>query len=89
MDTALSVIGDSCEPRSDLHSVPVRCMRGLNRGIAMGSSFVRALNGIDLEILRGEYCAIMGPSGSGKPTVTKVIGCLDSATAMELLRLFR
>jgi ABC-type lipoprotein export system ATPase subunit len=89
MDTALSVTGDSGDPRSDLDPVPVIRTRRLNRGFAMGSSHIRALDGIDLEVLRVEYCAIMGPLGSGKPTLTKVIGCLDTATATEILRLFR
>lgn len=79
MDTALCVTGDSGEPRSDLRPAPVICTRGLSRAFAMGNSFVHALDSIDLEILRGEYCAIMGPSGSGKSTLLNVIGCLDSA----------
>lgn len=44
---------------------------------------VRALSGINLEIAAGEYCAIMGASGSGKSTAMNVIGCLDSPTAGE------
>ena len=79
MDTALSVTGDSGEARANTHPVPVICTRALSRGFAMGNSFIRALDAIDLEILRGEYCAIMGPSGSGKSTLMNVIGCLDSA----------
>ena len=43
----------------------------------MGSNVVRALNGIDLEIIRGEYISLMGPSGSGKSTLFNMIGALD------------
>jgi putative ABC transport system ATP-binding protein len=41
---------------------------------------VRALNGIDLEIQRGEYISLMGPSGSGKSTLFNMIGALDRPT---------
>jgi len=40
---------------------------------------IRALNGIDLEIKRGESVSIIGPSGSGKSTLLNMIGGLDKA----------
>lgn len=39
-----------------------------------------ALNGIDLEIREGEFCAVMGPSGCGKSTLLNILGLLDNPT---------
>ncbi|OIP77348.1 MAG: ABC transporter [Oscillatoriales cyanobacterium CG2_30_44_21] len=44
-------------------------------------TLVKALDGVSFVIQEGEYCAIMGASGSGKSTCMNIIGCLDSATS--------
>jgi len=62
-------------------SEPVIRTVGLTRDYPMGGEIVRALRGVDLEILPNEYVAIMGPSGSGKSTLMNLIGCLDTPTA--------
>lgn len=45
---------------------------------------VKALNGISLNIRRGEVCSIMGPSGCGKSTLLNLIGALDIPTCGEI-----
>lgn len=60
---------------------PLLQLRGITRVFHVGTETVRALDGVDLDVARGEYVAIMGSSGSGKSTMMNLLGCLDAPTA--------
>lgn len=55
--------------------------RDLVKTYKMGGTIVRALDGLDMTIERGEFMAIMGRSGSGKSTLLNMLGCLDRPTS--------
>jgi len=61
-------------------SGPVIQFQDVYRTYKMGDQVLNALAGVDLEISRNEYIAIVGASGSGKSTMMNIIGCLDRAT---------
>ncbi len=56
----------------------------LSRVFQMGSTEVRAVNGIDMRIRQGSFTVVMGPSGSGKSTLLTLIGGLDRPTLGEI-----
>jgi putative ABC transport system ATP-binding protein len=47
----------------------------------MGTHSLEVLKGLNLDIYKNEYVALMGPSGSGKSTLMNILGCLDSPTS--------
>jgi len=53
---------------------------GVKRYYGQGEAVTKALDGIDLDVKKGEYLSIMGPSGSGKSTLFNMIGGIDSPT---------
>ena len=56
-------------------------LRNITKTYKVGTQEVKALRSISLDILKGEYVAIMGASGSGKSTLMNIIGCLDTPTS--------
>jgi putative ABC transport system ATP-binding protein len=55
-------------------------VNGVKKIYEVGIQKIQAIAGVDLEIDRNEYVAIMGPSGSGKSTFMNILGCLDTPT---------
>ncbi len=55
-------------------------LSNIQKAYFMGNQAIPVLKGIDLDIFKNEYVALMGPSGSGKSTLMNILGCLDSPT---------
>ena len=57
-------------------SDPVAQLQGVDKVYGSGEMAVKALDGVDLTVNRGDYLAVMGASGSGKSTAMNILGCL-------------
>ena len=62
----------------------IRCI-DVRKVYRQGNNEIIALDGVSLDIAKGEFAVIMGPSGSGKSTLLHLIGGLDRPTSGELL----
>jgi putative ABC transport system ATP-binding protein len=76
--TAAPSLAVAAAPRGPVR--PVIDVRAAHKVYGSGDTEVRALDGVDLLVERGDYVAIMGASGSGKSTLMNIIGCLDVPT---------
>jgi putative ABC transport system ATP-binding protein len=56
-------------------------LENIRKSYFMGSQALEVLKGINVDIFKNEYVALMGPSGSGKSTLMNILGCLDSPTS--------
>ncbi len=64
---------------------PVIAIRTLYKTYGSGEIAVHALRGIDIQVERGDYLAVIGASGSGKTTLMNIVGCLDVPTSGRYL----
>jgi putative ABC transport system ATP-binding protein len=64
---------------------PIISLKNIVRSFVIGTEEVKALRGVDLNINKNEYVALMGPSGSGKSTLMNLLGCLDTPTSGQYI----
>ncbi len=59
--------------------------KGVRRTFTLGEVQVKALQGIDLDVRKGEFLVILGPSGSGKTTLLNCLGGIDTPTSGSIV----
>ncbi|PWV47538.1 ABC transporter ATP-binding protein [Chitinophaga sp. S165] len=64
-----------------MRPVSVIHLENIRKSYFIGKNELPVLKGIDLDIFKNEYVALMGPSGSGKSTLMNMLGCLDTPTS--------
>jgi putative ABC transport system ATP-binding protein len=60
---------------------PIVTLSSVGKKYALGSTEVRAVDGVSFSIAAGDFVSIAGPSGSGKTTILNMIGCIDLPTS--------
>jgi putative ABC transport system ATP-binding protein len=60
-------------------------LNDVHKTYEIGDNTIRALNGVDLKVKKGEFLSIVGPSGSGKSTLLNIIGCIDTPTKGKVI----
>ena len=55
-------------------------LKNICKSYYLGKQELQVLKGINIDIMKNEYVALMGPSGSGKSTLMNILGCLDTTT---------
>lgn len=60
-------------------------LRNVSKIYQMGEVEIRAVDGIEFDIAKGEFVVIVGPSGAGKTTVLNILGGMDTATKGQVL----
>jgi putative ABC transport system ATP-binding protein len=64
---------------------PLISLQGVTKRYGEGTAAFQALKGVDVDIMAGDFVAVMGPSGSGKSTTMNILGCLDVPTTGAFL----
>jgi putative ABC transport system ATP-binding protein len=68
-----------------MQAEPLISLRGVTKTFGTGPAAFQALKGVDMDIMAGDFLAVMGPSGSGKSTTMNILGCLDVPSEGEFL----